>query len=157
MSNPPTRTDRSVCATRFALVSIRSRVDACLAGVAQTLLSVLQRRKARVRGTLLILTLVVLACHRETPRAPTKIAESEFESRPSRNAYAGSASCRECHESDFERWSHDWHARALTPADPKNVAGDFGGRHFRGESSEAWMSRKDGKFVMRTRNRDSQL
>src|SRR3954454_584623 len=101
MSNPPTRTDRSVCATRFALVSIHSRVDACLAGVAQTLLSVLQRRKARVRGTLLILALVVLACHRKTPRAATKITDSEFESLPSRTAYAGSASCKECHEKNF--------------------------------------------------------
>src|SRR3954468_24926506 len=115
MPSPPTRTDKSVCATRFALVPIHTRVDACLAGVAQTLLSVLQRRKARVLGTLLILTLAVLACHRETPHAAVKktTPESEFESLPSRNAYAGSASCKECHERDFERWSHDWHARAL--------------------------------------------
>jgi hypothetical protein len=125
--------------------------------VAQTLLSVLQRRKARVQGTLLfLLTLVVLACHRETPHAATKITTSDFESLPSRNAYAGSASCRECHEKDFERWSHDWHARALAPADAKNVAGDFGSRHFRGESSEAWMSRTGGNFVMRTHNREGQ-
>src|SRR3954471_21665541 len=125
MSSPPTRTDKSVCATRFALVSIHTRVDACLAGVAQTLLSVLQRRKARVRGTLLILTLVVLACHRDTPRAPTKITASDFESLPSRTAYAGSASCKECHEKNFERWSHDWHTRALAPATLQTISGDF--------------------------------
>jgi hypothetical protein len=127
--------------------------------VAQTLLSVLQRRKARVRGTPLfvLMTLVVLACRRETPPAATKFTTSEFESLPSRNAYAGPASCKECHESDFERWSHDWHARALAPASPRNVAGDFGSRHFRGESSEAWMSRKGETFVMRTRNREGQL
>jgi hypothetical protein len=112
-----------------------------------------------VCATLALLLFFILACHRETPHAAAKkeTPESDFESLPSRNAYAGSASCKECHESDFERWSHDWHARALAPADPKNVAGDFGGRHFRGESSEAWMSRKDGKFVMRTRNREGQL
>src|SRR3954452_5025246 len=86
MTGRPTRTDKSVCATRFALVSIHNRVDACLAGVAQTLLSVLQRRKARVRGTLLILTLVVLACHHETPHptAKTVTSESDFDSLPSR-------------------------------------------------------------------------
>ncbi|MBV8545606.1 MAG: ammonia-forming cytochrome c nitrite reductase subunit c552 [Acidobacteria bacterium] len=107
---------------------------------------------------LLFLVLVALACHRETPHAAKKAtSEVDFESLPSRNAYAGSASCKECHESAFERWSHDWHARALTPANAKNVAGDFGNHHFRGESSEAWMSRKGEAFVMRTRNREGQL
>jgi len=112
-----------------------------------------------VCATLALLLLFILGCHHETPRAAAKkAAESEsFESLPSRNAYAGSASCKECHEKNYERWSHDWHARALAPADPKNVAGDFGGRHFHGESSEAWMSRKGDAFVMRTRNRQGQL
>jgi hypothetical protein len=120
-----------------------------VANVAQTLLSVL------------VLTLLVIACHREAPHAqtPTATAASpgSFESLPSSNAYAGSASCKECHEKNFERWSHDWHARALAPANPKSVAGNFGDRHFRGESSEAWMSRRDGAFVMRTRGREGKL
>ncbi|HEV7425230.1 MAG TPA: ammonia-forming cytochrome c nitrite reductase subunit c552 [Thermoanaerobaculia bacterium] len=118
----------------------------------------LQRRKARVRGTLLILTLVVLACHRETPHAAMKktTSDSQFESLPSHNAYAGSASCKECHEKNFERWSHDWHARAVAPANAKTVAGDFAHQHFRGESTEAWMSRNGDTFVMRTRNREGQ-
>src|SRR5438067_13676819 len=122
MPGPPTRTDKSVCAT------------------------------------LVMLLIFIVACHHESPyKTPTTASQSsEFESLPSRNAYAGSASCKECHEKDFERWSHDWHARALAPADPKNVAGDFGSRHFRGESSEAWMSRKGETFVMRTRNREGQ-
>jgi hypothetical protein len=146
MSGRTTSTDKSVCATRFALVSIHNRVDACLARVAQTLLSVL-------------VALLVTACHRETPHATAKTAtsESDFDSLPSRNAYAGSASCRECHERDFERWSHDWHARALAPANANDIAGDFGNRHFRGQSSEAWMSRNGNALVMRTRNREGQL
>jgi len=117
--------------------------------VAQTLLSAL------------LLALLVVACHRETPpRTATKKAtpeSSDFESLPSRSAYAGSASCKECHEKNFERWSHDWHARALAAANTKTVAGDFGGKHFRGGSSEAWMSRQDHAFVMRTRNREGHL
>jgi hypothetical protein len=105
-----------------------------------------------------LVALLVTACHHETPHATAKTAtsESDFDSLPSRNAYAGSASCRECHESDFERWSHDWHARALAPASANDIAGDFGNRHFRGQSSEAWMSRKGDAFVMRTRNREGQ-
>jgi HEAT repeat protein len=128
--------------------------------VAQTLLSVLQRRKARERSALLILlTILLLACrqeHRQKTTTPPS-QSADFESLPSRNAYAGSASCKECHESDFERWSHDWHARALAPATPKNVAGDFANRHFRGQSSEAWTARENEAFVMRTRNREGQL
>jgi hypothetical protein len=108
---------------------------------------------------LAVLLLFILGCHQETARKapPPPSSSAEFESLPSRNAYAGSASCKECHERDFERWSHDWHARALAPATAANVAGDFGSRHFRGRSSEAWMSRKDGAILMRTRNREGQL
>src|SRR5437660_11219140 len=101
MPGPPTRTDKSVCAT------------------------------------LVLLLVFIASCRQEPSRkaAAPPSQSSEFESLPSRNAYAGSASCKECHEKDFERWSHDWHARALAPANSRNVAGDFGGRHFRGESS----------------------
>jgi len=112
-----------------------------------------------VCATLALLLFFILGCHHETPAAKTAAPpsqSSDFESLPSRDAYAGSASCKECHEKNYERWSHDWHARALAPAGPKTVAGDFGGRHFRGESSEAWMSRKGDAFVMRTRNREGQ-
>src|SRR5829696_3797913 len=32
---------------------------------------------------------------------------------PSRDDYAGSRACAECHEANHERWSRDWHASAL--------------------------------------------
>jgi Flp pilus assembly protein TadD len=106
-----------------------------------------------------VLLLIFIAACRQEPAQKAKTPpsqSSDFESLPSRNAYAGSASCKECHERDFERWSHDWHARALAPANAASVAGDFGSRHFRGASSEAWMSRKGSAFVMSTRNREGQ-
>jgi hypothetical protein len=118
------------------------------------------------RRHLLLVVLLTIACGRPTASTPVprqaatvKPAGSheELESLPSRNAYAGSASCKECHEKNFLRWSHDWHARALAPADAKSVAGDFRGRHFRGAVSEAWMSRRDHAFVMRTRNREGHV
>ncbi|MEA2569465.1 MAG: hypothetical protein QOI24_1466 [Acidobacteriota bacterium] len=116
-----------------------------------------------MRSRLLAAVLLLVACHRETktPTAhvasTTSSATSEFESLPSRSAYAGSASCRDCHEKNFDRWSHDWHARALAPADTKSVVGRFSNAHFRGDSSEAWMSRRGDTFVMRTRGREGQL
>src|SRR6185295_5565527 len=76
---------------------------------------------------------------------------------PSRNAYAGSEACGECHRKNYERWRHDWHARAFAEAGQGSVVGDFRNAHFRGDSSEAWMSRRSGEYVMRTRGRDGSL
>lgn len=100
---------------------------------------------------------LLLACHRESPATTKPTAPATFDSLPSRSKYAGSAACKECHEKNYERWSHDWHARALAPASEAAIVGDFRNRHFRGDSSEAWMSRKGGAFVMRTHGRDGQL
>ncbi len=76
---------------------------------------------------------------------------------PSRDAYVGSAACRKCHEKNYVRWTHDWHARALNPATPRFVAGRFDQAHFQGKSTEAWMDRSGDRYVMRTRNREGQL
>ncbi|MCU1347822.1 MAG: hypothetical protein JWO56_852 [Acidobacteria bacterium] len=126
------------------------------------------RARLTTRRLLLFLLVVLLpgvACRREpariaTPAAPAAASSSsaEFESLPARDAYAGSASCRECHAKNYERWQHDFHAKALAPAEGKNVAGRFEHAHFRGASSEAWMSRGPaGRYVMRTRNREGRL
>jgi len=115
-----------------------------------------------MRLRLLAAAVLVVACRREAaPVTPSKsapaAASADFDSLPSRSKYAGSESCRDCHTKNFERWSHDWHARALAPADEQSVVGSFRNAHFRGDSSEAWMSRKGESFVMRTRSREGQL
>ena len=71
--------------------------------------------------------------------------------------YIGSAKCGECHEKELLRWQKDWHARALSPAKPSFVVGNFAGAHFTGSSSEAWMSRKGTTSIMRTHGADGQL
>jgi HEAT repeats/Cytochrome c554 and c-prime/Doubled CXXCH motif (Paired_CXXCH_1) len=72
-------------------------------------------------------------------------------------AFAGSASCAECHQEERDRWQKGWHAKALAKAGPKSVVGRFGGVRFAGSSSEAVM-RKDARrgFVMRTRGQGAQ-
>src|SRR5262249_26814698 len=55
-----------------------------------------------------------------------------------------------CHDKKLARFGHDWHARALAPATAKTVAGDFRNAHFRGASSEAWMSNSHFVYEMRT-------
>ncbi|NVB78449.1 MAG: hypothetical protein HOV81_08665 [Kofleriaceae bacterium] len=71
--------------------------------------------------------------------------------------YVGSAKCGECHEKELAAWQKSWHARALAPADRKNVVGNFNNAHFAGTSSEAWMKHRGGADVMRTRGADGQL
>jgi hypothetical protein len=117
------------------------------------------------RLPLLLLTLALAACARERPRAaaakpvaPKREAPAkEWESLPARDAYAGSAACKECHEKNYDAWSHDWHARALAKAANGAAVGRFDHAHFRGASSEAWMSRRGDAYVMRTKDRDGRL
>jgi HEAT repeats/Cytochrome c554 and c-prime len=66
-------------------------------------------------------------------------------------SYVGSARCAECHRKQRDRWQHTWHARALARPDRRAVAGSFADVHFAGTSSEAWMTRRSGGHVMRTR------
>jgi hypothetical protein len=119
----------------------------------------------------LLLAVLLTACHRESvtnplPATPAKSAPAAktvahdaeaWESLPARDAYAGAAACGECHAKNHERWTHDWHSRALREATSRDVVGDFHGAHFRGRSSEAWMDRRGDRFLMRTRNREGQL
>jgi predicted CXXCH cytochrome family protein len=39
--------------------------------------------------------------------------------------YTGAAVCQECHQEEHDLWSHTAHARAMTPATPEFVRGDF--------------------------------
>jgi len=76
---------------------------------------------------------------------------------PSTSAFAGSERCSECHEDEHAAWRQDWHSRALSQATPKFVVGNFRGTHFKGDSSEAWMSRREDHFFMRTQGPTGEL
>ncbi|MBZ4423158.1 HEAT repeat domain-containing protein [Myxococcus sp. RHSTA-1-4] len=76
---------------------------------------------------------------------------------PPANAFVGSAVCGDCHEDEHAAWGKDWHSRALSPATPKFVVGDFRKAHYKGESSEAWMRRDGEQHLMRTRGADGEL
>lgn len=76
---------------------------------------------------------------------------------PAPARFVGAAACAACHGEERTAWSHDWHARALSAATPSSLAGDFAGRHFRGGSSEAWMTQHGGRAWMRSRGVDGGL
>jgi len=86
--------------------------------------------------------LLAAACHRHAQPVAGPL--------PPRDAYAGSARCAKCHEKNHARWDEDWHARALSPAEPQFVAGPFDGTYFRSASTEASMERRGDTFAMTT-------
>ncbi len=97
---------------------------------------------------------VVVGCERDAPPAspppvPAPIAKAKPPPPP--RHFVGSKACGDCHEDELAAWKKDWHSRALSPATPASVAGKFDA-HFKGTSSEAWMSRKGERFFMKTRS-----
>ena len=103
------------------------------------------------------LLLLLAFCHREAVKPAKPAAHESWEQLPSRDKYAGSDSCRDCHQKNYDRWTHDWHSRALSKAEQPFVAGRFDNAHFKGDSSEAFMSHRGDAYLMRTRNREGQL
>lgn len=97
-----------------------------------------------MRRALLVL-LVLAACRRGGEKPAVAGLEAH-------DGYTGSAACKSCHEKNYERWTRDWHARALSEASPRFVAGRFDRSHFQGKSIEAWMERRGERYVMRTRD-----
>jgi hypothetical protein len=91
----------------------------------------------------------------EADAAPVAVAPPD--AAPTRpNGFVGSAACLECHGKQ-RGWRHSWHARALSPATPEYVVAAFDGRHFHGTSTEAWMRRRGGRYLMRTRSPEGVL
>ncbi len=77
---------------------------------------------------------------------------------PAAAGYVGSQVCATCHPQKHRAWSHDWHAKALSPVQlgsdgkAEAVVGPFDDAHFAGDSSEAWMHRSKSGYFMTTRD-----
>jgi hypothetical protein len=89
---------------------------------------------------------------RDAPAIPVDTAAS---SAP--NPYVGSSRCKDCHEKEHAAWQKSWHAKALAPGDRKSIVGNFANAHFVGTSSEAWMTKRGDRYVMRARGATGEL
>ena len=65
------------------------------------------------------------------------------------STFVGSKKCGECHEKEHKVWQKTWHAKALAPGTNKFIVGNYNNKHFKGDSSEAWMKRAGASYVMR--------
>lgn len=71
--------------------------------------------------------------------------------------YAGSASCKGCHEAQHKAWAGSHHAHAMFAIErPGAVLGDFGGVTVTAGGGTARFFREGGQFVVETANRQGQ-
>jgi formate-dependent nitrite reductase cytochrome c552 subunit len=111
----------------------------------------------------LLVTAGALVWRAPAPEAPPPKALAaplpvpKIELLPLSTGYVGSEKCMDCHDDEHAAWSGDWHARALSEGTPRFVVGDFVNTHYKGDSSEAWMTRRDERSLMRTKGPDGAL
>jgi len=111
-------------------------------------------RPALLLAVLTALPGAAVLAHHSSPSEPAAARKapkpSASQALPAPGAFAGSQVCADCHGDEHTAWTKDWHSRALSQPKPQFVVGNFADAHFKGESSEAWMSKKAGDYFMRT-------
>lgn len=65
-------------------------------------------------------------------------------------AFVGGQVCATCHAAEAARWSTSHHARAMQPATPASVLGDFSGARFEHRGVVSTFSRMNDRFQVRT-------
>ena len=120
--------------------------------------------RPRVRRYVVLLVMIACKSRDHTPPPPPPAPAPPIDARrvdapppPPPVAFVGSAKCADCHDKEYKGWQKSWHARALSPAEAKFLVGNFNGAHFKGTSTEAWMTRVGGKPQMRTNGPDGAL
>lgn len=78
---------------------------------------------------------------------------------PDRGArgYVGSAVCGECHAAELGVWRDSYHDRAMAPATPDNVLGDFADATVTAHGVTSRFFRRDGQYLVNTDGPDGQL
>jgi len=101
--------------------------------------------RSPLRGRALALAaLLALACCGPTAAAPQA-------------PYAGSDSCRACHEAEWTAWRGSHHYQAMLPADAQSVLGDFDDARFDYAGVTSRFFRRDGKYFVETDGPDGTL
>ncbi len=71
--------------------------------------------------------------------------------------YLGRKRCAECHQRQLAQWQGSDHDRAMEPATPETVLGNFDGTTFRYGGVEHRFFRREGKFFVTTENAQGKL
>ena len=90
-----------------------------------------------------------------TPPTIPAVAKSAATQPPA--DYSGAASCKQCHEKQFQAWTGSDHDLAMKEATATTVLGDFGNARFRHFGVESTFFKRDGKFMVRTDGAEGKL
>jgi len=71
--------------------------------------------------------------------------------------YIGSQACAACHRGEYEIWSGSQHARAMQPASPTTVLGDFDDSTYSRDGVVATFFRRDGGYFVHTEGPGGEL
>ena len=72
-------------------------------------------------------------------------------------SYAGSGTCKSCHEQAYTAWKGSHHYQAMLPATAENVVGDFSDRTFEYGGVTSRFYRDDNRYMVETDNRKGEL
>ena len=89
--------------------------------------------------------------------APATIPAAPLAAAPPEAGYVDNASCLQCHQAQATSWAGSHHAKAMAPATPQTVRGDFGNTQFRHQGITTRFFRRDGKFFVHTDGPDGRM
>ena len=89
--------------------------------------------------------------HLQTGTDPSKDMSSNIHP----TDYAGPESCRECHQGNYESWSHHAHSRMNALASAETVVGDFSGTSIPYLGGKATFFTENGEYRMRLEREES--
>ena len=101
--------------------------------------------------------LVLASCGRDQTRE-TQTSTAGDARALAAEGYTGVATCAECHQEEHALWSQTAHARAMTPATPEFVQGDFESDTVHTYDGQTYhMVRRGDRYIIRAPTRDGRV
>jgi len=101
-------------------------------------------------ATLMIVLILPIYHLKNRPSRPIPAGEDHEQAAQ----FVGSEACRDCHKTEYDKWSDSHHRWAMAPANERTVLGDFGDVEFTHFGQASQFYRRDGKYYVRTRGVD---
>jgi tetratricopeptide (TPR) repeat protein len=97
---------------------------------------------------------LILLCCLEACSVGTKRDGAENSNPVQQSHFVGSASCKECHTSEYEAWKQSDHYKSMQVANEQTVLGDFNNVVFKSKGFTNTMFKIDSSFYMVLENRE---
>jgi tetratricopeptide (TPR) repeat protein len=107
----------------------------------------------------MLIFFLAMACRSDAKKeyAPIKSSESKIfvsDKLISDSEFLGDASCKECHEDEFNLWQGSHHDKAMQVASRETILADFNGESFTSQGVTSRFFQKDGAFYANTEGPD---